>query len=199
MGNCNGSPNFTAIDGPLDADGDIVGYGACSRFLLVDWKANVIAGSCCISGHSTCNHLGILLRCSSRKYISTTRIHKLSRDTSPARCPRNSFRSWTKKRLTMPTLIAKLFSKIYIPLNHRTLTRKRRAEDLKKFVLTLSDQKSVIGLAALLRALANRCRVTMYEFGIVISRAWLSSQFIYPHLAYYDNTSSSTRLFEIGA
>ena len=58
---------------------------------------------------------------------------------------------------------------------HRTLTKERRTQALKKFILTLSDQQLVTGLAILIAAIQNRCRMSEYEFTVVASLAWFSS------------------------
>ena len=68
-----------------------------------------------------------------------------------------------------------LFSKGQRSSKHRPLSREKRAEGLSKFILTLSDQQLITGLAILIGALTNRCRVTMYEFRVVVSLAWFSS------------------------
>lgn len=67
--------------------------------------------------------------------------------------------------------------------SHRRLTREKRTEALSRFILSLSDQQLVTGLAILIAALTNRCGITFYEFNIVISLAWFSSTI---HLATLD-------------
>jgi hypothetical protein len=71
--------------------------------------------------------------------------------------------------------IMKLFSKDYITHNHEPLSQKKRSEALTKFILSLSDQQLVTGLAILIASLSNRCRVSIYEFRVVVSLAWFSS------------------------
>jgi hypothetical protein len=66
---------------------------------------------------------------------------------------------------------------------HRKLTRKQREEILKRFVLTLSDQQLVTGLAILIAAIANQCTLTVWEFELAFSLAWFSST---THLATLD-------------
>lgn len=67
--------------------------------------------------------------------------------------------------------------------SRRILTRAKRIEALSRFILSLSDQQLVTGLAILIAALANRCLISFYEFNIVISLAWFSST---THLATLD-------------
>lgn len=67
--------------------------------------------------------------------------------------------------------------------SRRRLTRAKRTEALSRFILSLSDQQLVTGLAILIAALSNRCFISFYEFDIVISLAWFSST---THLATLD-------------
>ena len=53
--------------------------------------------------------------------------------------------------------------------------RKRRSNGLKKFVLALSDQQLVTGLAILTAGYTNRCTLTIFHFNIIASLAWFSS------------------------
>jgi hypothetical protein len=63
------------------------------------------------------------------------------------------------------------------------LTKRQRQKALKSFVLTLSDQQLVTGIAILLASLANWCRTSVYELNLVVSLAWFSST---THLATLD-------------
>jgi hypothetical protein len=51
----------------------------------------------------------------------------------------------------------------------------QRRRGLNAFILTLSDQQLVTGLAMMVAALAQRCQLSCYEFQIVSSLAFLSS------------------------
>ena len=53
--------------------------------------------------------------------------------------------------------------------------KERRTRGLEKFVLALSDQQLVTGLAILLAGYINRCSMTLYSFDIVAALAWFSS------------------------
>jgi hypothetical protein len=50
-----------------------------------------------------------------------------------------------------------------------------RREAFTRFILTLSDQQLVTGLAILIAALNNRCETSRYEFDIAVSLAWFST------------------------
>lgn len=66
---------------------------------------------------------------------------------------------------------------------HRTLTKPQRQELVKRFILTLSDQQLATGLAILVAAVANQCKLTVWEFQLAFSLAWFSST---THLATLD-------------
>lgn len=51
----------------------------------------------------------------------------------------------------------------------------KRRNSLTAFVLSLSDQQLVTGLAMITAALSQRCQLSAYEFQVVNSMAWLAS------------------------
>lgn len=53
--------------------------------------------------------------------------------------------------------------------------RKNRSEALRAFILTLSDQQLVTGLAIIIAGFSKYCSISMYHFNIVASLAWFSS------------------------
>lgn len=53
--------------------------------------------------------------------------------------------------------------------------RKRRQDALRRFVLALSDQQLVTGLAILIAGYIKRCSMSQYHFNIVKALAWFSS------------------------
>ena len=53
--------------------------------------------------------------------------------------------------------------------------RERRSRGLEKFVLALSDQQLVTGLAILIAGYTNRCTLSLFHFNIIASLAWFSS------------------------
>lgn len=53
--------------------------------------------------------------------------------------------------------------------------RKHRSEALRAFILTLSDQQLVTGLAILIAGFSAYCSISTYHFNIVASLAWFSS------------------------
>lgn len=65
----------------------------------------------------------------------------------------------------------------------RRLSRRQREEVIKRFILTLSDQQLVTGLAILIAAVANQCTLTVWEFQLAFALAWFSST---THLATLD-------------
>jgi len=67
--------------------------------------------------------------------------------------------------------------------NPPRISRKARQEALSRFILTLSDQQLVTGLAILVGAVANQRILSVYEFSVALSLAWFSST---THLATLD-------------
>ena len=63
------------------------------------------------------------------------------------------------------------------------LDENQQREALKKFILTLSDQQLVTGIAILVACFANWCRTSVYELNVVVALAWFSSA---THLATLD-------------
>jgi hypothetical protein len=65
----------------------------------------------------------------------------------------------------------------------RSLPRQKRQEALSRFILTLSDQQLVTGLATMVGVVANQRILSLYEFSVALSLAWFSST---THLATLD-------------
>ena len=57
----------------------------------------------------------------------------------------------------------------------KAIDHDKRTEALARFILALSDQQLVTGLAILVGALGSRCTLSTYEFLVVVSLAWFSS------------------------
>lgn len=57
----------------------------------------------------------------------------------------------------------------------KPLTKQRREVAFEKFILALSDQQLVTGIAILVAIYTNHCRISVYELNIAISLAWFSS------------------------
>ena len=54
-------------------------------------------------------------------------------------------------------------------------TRQRRSKGLERFILALSDQQLVTGVAILIAGFIHPCSMSMYHFNIVAALAWFSS------------------------
>ncbi|KAJ3939180.1 uncharacterized protein N0V96_010623 [Colletotrichum fioriniae] len=61
--------------------------------------------------------------------------------------------------------------------------RQRRAKAFSQFILALSDQQLVTGLALLVAAISGRATLSQFEFSVAHSLAWFSST---THLATLD-------------
>ena len=63
-------------------------------------------------------------------------------------------------------------------VSRRSMTRdarERRSKGLEKFILALSDQQLVTGLAVLIAGFVSPCSMSMYHFNIVAALGWFSS------------------------
>ena len=57
----------------------------------------------------------------------------------------------------------------------RKRDRARRSKGLERFILALSDQQLVTGLAVLIAGYTNRCSISIYHFRIISTLGWFSS------------------------
>ena len=85
---------------------------------------------------------------------------------------------WKYDHLTAP--LKRLAPKIFGPDTawvslDATEVRKRRKDSLERFVLSLSDQQLVTGLAVLIAGYSQTGSMSAYHFNIVASLAWFSS------------------------
>lgn len=69
------------------------------------------------------------------------------------------------------------------PNKEDDLDENQRKEALQKFILTLSDQQLVTGIAILVACFINWCKMSVYEFNIVVYLAFCSSS---THVATLD-------------
>jgi hypothetical protein len=79
-----------------------------------------------------------------------------------------------------------LFQKVPISTSTHcddNLSEDQRREALRQFVLTLSDQQLVTGIAILVAGFGNWCGMSFYELSMVVALAWFSSA---THLATLD-------------
>ena len=61
------------------------------------------------------------------------------------------------------------------PEERRKRERARRSKGLERFLLALSDQQLVTGLAVLIAGYTNRCSRSLYHFDIIAALGWFSS------------------------
>jgi hypothetical protein len=69
-------------------------------------------------------------------------------------------------------------------INRNKLTREQREAAVTRFILALSDQQLVVGLAILIAAVTNQHTLTVSEFQIAFALAWFSAT---THLTTLDN------------
>jgi hypothetical protein len=69
----------------------------------------------------------------------------------------------------------KSFLGLKVDANPPSLSPEARQEALSRFILALSDQQLVTGLAILIGGVANQWILSIYEFAVLLSLAWFSS------------------------
>lgn len=95
------------------------------------------------------------------------------------------WRPWTRNRL-LDTLLTRSMNLLIAPTaislddqassdEKRLRANQRRSESLQRFILALSDQQLITGLAVLIAGFWNRCTMPLYYFSIIASVAWFSS------------------------
>jgi hypothetical protein len=179
MGNCK-SLNCTApaCDEPLDADGDIVGLGVGDRDINLRTITDLKQVLAAFFSTALATIIAILWGYfndalpedypskSDNYIISIYQESKFSRTVLP----------WFQQKWdAVKRPISKFFLDEQAAIAHYSLSRDKRTEALVKFTLSLSDQQLITGLAILIGALGNRCKVSLYEFRVVVSLAWFSS------------------------
>ncbi|MCJ1437996.1 hypothetical protein MMC27_007383 [Xylographa pallens] len=169
MGNCASTYSFdrcvALVQEPLDADPGIVGPGVLGGFAataLLTFAAII---------------LGYVTKSLPEDYL-TDLDHKAVEKVASSWVGVTSVKAWKAFiRISRKCLFLR-------PPNEKDdLDEHQRREALKKFVLTLSDQQLVTGIAILVACFANWCRTSVYELNMVVSLAWFSSA---THLATLD-------------
>ncbi|OCL02565.1 hypothetical protein AOQ84DRAFT_422468 [Glonium stellatum] len=169
MGNCDSSLNCTSNDSVIHADGGIVGGGVLAAFFATA-ALTVLA---ILFGYLSDSLPEWYLNDLDNAVISAYKKSCVSTKFVP--------RLWKGWSFLITT--AKLSVGMKPSPSAQIMSRKARQEALSRFILTLSDQQLVTGLAILIAGVANQCRLTVYEFSIVLSLAWFSST---THLATLD-------------
>ncbi|KAI9880073.1 MAG: hypothetical protein M1830_005605 [Pleopsidium flavum] len=155
MGNCTSAIDCTSENQPVPADPDVAGIGVIFSFIataLLTFGAIVHGYLSDSLPETTLNRLD---RCVLEHLAQTCRrpwqkIQVALGRTSLAEC-----------QATDSTAVPK--------------ARNQRQDALRRFVLALSDQQLVTGLAMLIAGYTKRCSMSLYHFNIVTALAWFSS------------------------
>ncbi|PSN66664.1 hypothetical protein BS50DRAFT_620884 [Corynespora cassiicola Philippines] len=86
------------------------------------------------------------------------------------------------------------------PAHQNLLTREQRTQALTRFILALSDQQLVTGLALMISAFANTANITIFDMKLVDTFAWFSATTHLAALAVlqdYMYIHSSVRSFRV--
>jgi hypothetical protein len=159
--NCTSRPSITAT-------ADVAGSGALAAF-LVSALFTIIA---IIWGYLSDSLPDWYLNETDKHIVSSFQLWLASK-----RVNRRVKWLWTK--LKQWTLL--IFGKR--PGPKYKMLRDERQEAVTRFILSLSDQQLVIGLAVLVAGVANQCTLIVYEFQAIFALAWFSST---THLATLD-------------
>ena len=76
---------------------------------------------------------------------------------------------------SMTTITAFILRESPVTNQNRNRDRARRSKGLERFILALSDQQLVTGLAVLIAGFTNRCSRSFYHFRIIAALGWFSS------------------------
>ncbi|KXH27840.1 hypothetical protein CSIM01_06759 [Colletotrichum simmondsii] len=149
--------NCTAPEGPLNASGDIVGYGpAPPQILAAFMGTTTIMMAAVILAYFFDGVDDEVLNDLDRKIISSV--------------------TWNKSR-------KKSGSNQFEDERERQRLRQRRSKAFSQFILALSDQQLITGLAILIAVISGTGSLSQFEFSTAHSLAWFSST---THLATLD-------------
>ncbi|KAF2027973.1 hypothetical protein EK21DRAFT_70824 [Setomelanomma holmii] len=85
------------------------------------------------------------------------------------------WRTIPRCRTWISTATQQLYRREQPTVSHRKFTRAQREEALTRFILALSDQQLVVGLAILIAAIIGQCTLSVSEFQVAFALAWFST------------------------
>ena len=192
MGNCNSRIDCSACslggcDRQIDAEPDIVGPGVSSELLIaitlrLTYSLKVLASFSLTAVITVASVIyGYFYECFPEWYLNEVDTAILAEYRT----------SWVSTKFIPRVedfcfwLIHLVRTALRLPDKPRPsrIDREERTEALARFILALSDQQLVTGLAILVGALGSRCTLSAYEFLVVVSLSWFSST---THLATLD-------------
>lgn len=169
MGNCGSSLDCNSTGSVVHADAGIVGIGVLVAF----FATAVVTVGAIIFGYITDSLPEWYLNDLDNAIISAYQKSAFSKKLVP----------WVWRRWDSLKNIIRRIIGLEPSSSYPDIPRKAREEALTRFILALSDQQLATGLAVLIAGVANQCRLSTYEFSIILSLAWFSST---THLATLD-------------
>ena len=155
MGNCSSkTANCTVSNQPISADPDVAGIGVLVAFVFSAFLVLIAVFVGYLSDSlpaQTLTQLDILVHARLKALLS--RLRKSVKGL------------WGYSLDDMSITPGKADSE----------AQKKNRETLQRFMLALSDQQLVTGLAIMIAGYARRCSMSIYHFNIVSSLAWFSS------------------------
>ena len=186
MGNCASNVTCTATHQPIRSDIDVAGIGVLVSFaatavftfiaIIVGYLTDSLPNSTLTELDRACNYdpasccLGAVLS------LICVVIAQLQR-----RPWKSAGALGTLLQHSKATITALVFPEFAIhdckpdTAEKRKRDRARRSKGLERFVLALSDQQLVTGLAILIAGYTDRCSRSIYHFRIISALGWFSS------------------------
>lgn len=189
MGGSKGGLNCTARAGDFEPNGDIVGIGVSSSLQTCKGQDEANSGilyQVLVAFFATAAvTVGAIIFGYLSDSFPESYLNDLDRLVVEAYKKTNFFKaiSWLSTVWRAPKDVLKLRLGLKLTTPRPSVPPEVRQEALSRFLLTLSDQQLVTGLAILIGAVSNQRILSVYEFSVVLSLAWFSST---THLATLD-------------
>ena len=181
MGNCASNVTCIATDQPINSDIDVAGIGVLVSFaatavitffaIIVGYLTDSLPDSTLTELDRACNYrpasccLGALL---SLICLVLAQLQRRPWKSAGALATLLQHSKATITGLVFPEFEPHTAEK-------RKRDRARRSKGLERFVLALSDQQLVTGLAILIAGYTDRCSRSLYHFRIISALGWCSS------------------------
>ncbi|KAH7076241.1 hypothetical protein FB567DRAFT_608937 [Paraphoma chrysanthemicola] len=165
--------NCTPPSDTLEGDPDILGYGVTVAFIM----SAVMTVTAVLAAYLSDSMPEEILSETDEMFISTFQ-QKLTRLVARP-CFTKILHIWS----CVWTIVTRMFRRDRSQ-PRQPLSRKQREAAFTRFILTLSDQQLVVGLAILIAITGNQCTISVAEYEVAFSLAWFS---ITTHLATLDS------------
>lgn len=186
MGNCASNVTCTATGQPIESDIDVAGIGVLISFgatavitfitIVLGYLTDSLPESTLTELDRACKYDPASYRLGAMLSLICVVIAQLQR-----RPRENAGASGTLLQHAKATITGFVFPEVAIhnqkpdTAEKRKRDRARRSKGLERFILALSDQQLVTGLAILIAGYTDRCSRSIYHFRIISALGWFSS------------------------